>query len=68
MYIYIHIYVCIYTRSLLVNPSHTDESWAGRSTYLYIYIYLYMYIYMYYICIHNTVICLKYSFIMTAKN
>ena len=53
MYIYIHIYVCIYTRSLLVNPSHTDESWAGRSTYLYIYIYLYMYIY----------ICIIYAYI-----
>ena len=27
--------------SLLVNPSHTDESWAGRKTCLWIYINIY---------------------------
>ena len=32
--------------SLLVNPSHTDESWEGRNTCLWIYIYIY-YIYTY---------------------
>ena len=26
--------------SLLVKPSHTDESWAGRNKCLYIYIYI----------------------------
>ena len=32
--------------SLLVNPSHTDESWEGRNTCLWIYIYIYIYIYI----------------------
>ena len=37
--------------SLLVNPSHTDESWEGRNkclwlTYIYVYIYIYIYIYI----------------------
>ena len=42
--------------SLLVNPSHTDESWEGRNTCmwiytcLWIYIYIYIYIYEYHIC------------------
>ena len=36
--------------SLLVNPSHTDESWAGRNTCMWIYIYIYMYVYIY-ICV-----------------
>ena len=31
---------------LLVNLSHTDESWAGRITRLWIYIYIYIYIYI----------------------
>ena len=30
--------------SLLVNASHTDESWEGRNTCLWIYIYIYIYI------------------------
>ena len=30
--------------SLLVNPSHTDESWEGRNTCMWIYIYIYIYI------------------------
>ena len=30
--------------SLLVNPSHTEESWKGRNTCLWIYIYIYIYI------------------------
>ena len=29
--------------SLLVNPSHTDESWEGRNTCLWIYMYIYIY-------------------------
>ena len=29
--------------SLLVNPSHTEESWKGRNTCLWIYIYIYIY-------------------------
>ena len=28
--------------SLLVNPSHTDESWEGRNTCMWIYIYIYI--------------------------
>ena len=32
--------------SLLVNPSHTDESWAGRNTCMWIYMYMYIYIYI----------------------
>ena len=37
--------------SLLVNPSHTDESWEGRKTCLWIYLYIYIYIlYISYIC------------------
>ena len=32
---------------LLVNPSHTDESWEGRNTCLRIYIYIYIYIHIY---------------------
>ena len=32
--------------SLLVNPSHTDESWEGRNTCLWTYIYIYIYIYI----------------------
>ena len=32
--------------SLLINPSHTDESWEGRNTCLWIYIYIYIYIYI----------------------
>ena len=42
---------CYISCSLLVNPSHTDESWEGRNTCLWIYIcidiYLYIYIYIY---------------------
>ena len=30
--------------SLLVNPSHTDESWEGRNTCMWIYIYIYIYV------------------------
>ena len=26
------------SRSLFVNPSHTDDSWEGRNTYIYAYI------------------------------
>ena len=38
--------------SLLVNPSHTDESWEGRNMclWIYIYIHIYIYIYIYIIC------------------
>ena len=54
----IYIYICFehsgdITCSLLVNPSHTDESWEGGNTcmwiniYVYIYIYIYIYIYVY---------------------
>ena len=32
--------------SLLVNPSHTDESWEGRNTCMWIYIYIYIYSYV----------------------
>ena len=52
-YLYIYLYFCLYLyileRSsdisccLLVNPSHTDESWAGR-TRVCVYIYIYIYI------------------------
>ena len=35
--------------SLLVNLSHTDESWEGRNTCLWIYIYIYIYIYLQYL-------------------
>ena len=34
---YIYIYISC---SLLVNPSHTDESWEGRNTCMYIYIHV----------------------------
>ena len=60
MYVYILVLYSL-TRATLMSPGQDEAR-------IYIYIYLYMYIYMYYICIHNTVICLKYSFIMTAKN
>ena len=30
------------TCSLLINPSHTDESWAGRNTCMWRYIYIYI--------------------------
>ena len=51
IYIYIYIYnVCFehsgdMSCSLLfsINPSHTDESWAGRNTCMWIYIYIYIY-------------------------
>ena len=34
--------------SLLVHPSHTDESWAGRNTCMWIiYVYIYIYICLY---------------------
>ena len=33
--------------SLLVNPSHTDESWEGPNTCMWIYIYIYIYVYIY---------------------
>ena len=39
--------------SVLVDPSHTDESWEGRNTCIWIYMYIYIYIYMYvcmYVC------------------
>ena len=32
--------------SLLVNLSHTDESWEGQNTCMWIYIYIYIYIYI----------------------
>ena len=35
--------------SLLVNPSHTDESWEGRNTCLWIYMCIYIYIYILYL-------------------
>ena len=53
LYIYICIYIYIYicfehsgdiSYSLLVNPSHTDESWEGWSTCLCIYIYIHIHI------------------------
>ena len=38
------------SRSLLVNPSHIDESWEGPNTCMWIYIYIYIiYIYDIYI-------------------
>ena len=60
MYIYTYIYTWCFEHSgdiscsLLVNPSHTDESWEGRNTCMWIYIYKYIYyIYVYiYICIY----------------
>ena len=39
--ILLNIYI-LYT--LLVNPSHSDESWEGRNTCQWIYIYIYIYI------------------------
>ena len=36
--------------SILVNPSHTDESWGGRNMFMCIYIYIHkrdVYIYIY---------------------
>ena len=33
--------------SLLVNPSHTDESGEGQNMAIYIYIHIYIYIYIY---------------------
>ena len=45
--------------SLLVNPSHNDESWEGLNmclwiyiVYIYIYMYIYIYIYIYYMYIY----------------
>ena len=35
--------------SLLVDPSHSDESWKGRNTCLRIYIHICIYIYIYHI-------------------
>ena len=32
--------------SLLINPSHTDESWEGQNTCLWIHIYIYIYIHV----------------------
>ena len=58
IYIFVSIYLYILECSsdisccLFVNPSHTDESWAGRTRvcgYIYMYIY-YTYIYIYIIC------------------
>ena len=42
--------------SILVNPSHTDESWGGRNMFMCIYIYIHkrdVYIYIY----HKPNIC-----------
>ena len=36
--IYIYIYIYNISCSLLVNPSHTDESWEGQNTCVWIYI------------------------------
>ena len=61
IYLYLPLYLslCIYicyicfehsgdiSCSLLVNSSHTDESWAGRNTCLWVYIYRYIHIYIY---------------------
>ena len=63
VYIYIYIYIYIYVHvlsdfehsgdiscSILVNPSHTDESWGGRNMFMCIYIYIHkrdVYIYIY---------------------
>ena len=52
--------------SLLVNPSHTDESWAGRNTCMWIYIYTYIYIYIY-ICIYIYKLYLYYIYILHNK-
>ena len=46
---YIYIYCMCFERSddiscsPRVNPSHIDQFWAGRNTYLWIYIYIYIY-------------------------
>ena len=53
IYIYIHIYKLTWwfehsgdiSCSLLVNPSHTDESWERRKTCMYIYIHICTYSY-----------------------
>ena len=55
--------------SLLVNPSHTDESWEGRNTCLYIYVniyihILYIYIYILYIYIYIIYIYIIYIYIL----
>ena len=43
--IYTNILLTIYILyTLLVNPSHSDESWEGRNTCQWIYIYIYIYI------------------------
>ena len=42
--ILLNIYI-LYT--LLVNPSHSDESWEGRNTCQWIYIYIYYMLYLF---------------------
>ena len=50
--------------ALLVNPSHTDESWEGRNTCMWIYkdIHVDMYIYIY-ICVYMHICIYMYMYI-----
>ena len=55
--------------SLLVNPSHIDESWEGRNTCMWISIYLSISIYIYiYIYIFIYAVCTKSNQINASKN
>ena len=48
--------------SLLVNPSHTDESWNTYIYIYYIYIYIYLFIYKY-----NCLFIDKYKYLLIYK-